>query len=158
MSILLPLPLPLKISYLPFFPLNITINSVAYSLWFTISLLLYSQGVHLSVCLVKILILELTWYLFLPNDTVGRHEYTLHALRFGEQKYCITVAAPLHCKWSFLLFSSNNPQNHSHWYLVRRIPCILVCHSISVSPYFIILDKNNSIKLSYPIWASMLEN
>ncbi len=30
------------------------------------------------------------------------------------------------------------------------VPCILVCHSISFSPYFIILDKNNSVNISHP--------
>ncbi len=31
--------------------------------------------------------------------------------------------------------------------------CIIVCHSISFLPYFIILDKKNSVKLSHPKWV-----
>ncbi len=33
----------------------------------------------------------------------------------------------------------------------------LLCHSISYLPYFIILDKNNSVKLFHPKWVSSLE-
>ncbi len=33
---------------------------------------------------------------------------------------------------------------------LKLIPCIIVCHSKSFLPYFIILDKNNSVILSLP--------
>ncbi len=34
---------------------------------------------------------------------------------------------------------------------------ILVCHSIPFLPYFIILDKNNSVKRSHPKWEQQSE-
>ncbi len=40
-----------------------------------------------------------------------------------------------------------------------KLPYILICHCTSLPPWFIILDKNNFVKVSHhywiPIWAAM---
>ncbi len=65
-----------------------------------------------------------------------------------------------------LVLSCNHRKASFSFYKVipktlKWLPYILICHCTSLSPWFIILDKNNFVKVFHhywiPIWAPMLE-